>query len=230
METSSPMVDAIRQHLTGDVTVLDAVDMTTLEVAPTKLLQVAKTLRDHDAFSFSSLVDVCGVDYMTYGQTDWRTDADVTSGFSRGTSRAPIQTAPAWNGARFYVVYHLLSTELNHRLRIKVPCDSEAVVPSLCDIWPAANWYEREVFDLFGIRFKGHPDLRSLLTDYGFQGHPFRKDFPLIGEVEMRYDAAQARCVYEPTSIVERVTVPRVIRVDNRYAPDATAADEGQSK
>ena len=123
-----------------------------------------------------------------------------------------------WDKPRFGVVYHLLSVAKNHRMRLKVYLGGEPMLPSVMNVWASANWFEREAFDLFGIVFDGHPDLRRLLTDYGFVGHPFRKDFPLIGEVEMRYDAAQQRCIYEPVSITPRVLVPKVIRDDNRYS------------
>ena len=125
------------------------------------------------------------------------------------------------SGARFAVVYHLLSVANNQRIRLLVKCDSDAdpVVDSVVDLWAAANWFEREVFDLFGIFFRGHPDLRRILTDYGFSGHPFRKDFPLTGNVEVRYDQERKRIVYQPVSIEPRVVVPKVIRDDNRYNP-----------
>ena len=132
-----------------------------------------------------------------------------------------------WDKPRYGVVYHLLSRAFNQRLRIKVYLEPEPVIPSVNNIWPSANWYEREAFDLFGVVFDGHPDLRRILTDYGFSGHPFRKDFPLIGEVEMRYDAEKEQCIYEPVSIQERVLVPKVIRQDNRYA--STEFDEGDA-
>lgn len=166
---------------------------TTLVIARPKLLEIGKALRDEADFAFELLIDLCGVDYSEYGMGERQ-------------------------GPRFAVVYHLLSISRNQRLRVKVFLDEEPPrVDSVIDIWNVANWYEREAFDLFGILFDGHPDLRRLLTDYGFIGHPFRKDFPLIGNVEMRYDPEKRRVVYEPVSIEPRILVPRVIRHDSRY-------------
>src|SRR5207247_2004151 len=140
--------------------------------------------------------------------------------FSRGVDMSRRLKVNPWKKPRFGVVYHLLSYQHNHRVRLRAFADGEPpMVDSVIDIWESANWFEREVFDLYGILFKGHPDLRRILTDYGFVGHPFRKDFPLIGNVEMRYDATLARCVYEPVSIRPRTLVPKVIRKDNRYQP-----------
>lgn len=164
----------------------------TLEVERASLLKVCKRLRDDHPLRFEQLVDVCGVDYLTY------------------RAESPEGARP---GPRFAAVYHLLSVSRNQRLRLRVFLDDTLpVVDSVVEIWPSANWFEREAFDLFGIVFEGHPDLRRILTDYGFIGHPFRKDFPLSGHVEMRYDPAQRRVVYQPVSIEPRVLVPRVIR------------------
>ena len=164
----------------------------TLAVKATDLLWAAAQLRDHPQFRFEQLVDLCGVDYLDYGNR-------------------PRE------GARYAVVYHLLSVSRNQRLRLRVFAadDDFPSVDSVNGIWPSANWYERESFDLFGIVFPGHPDLRRILTDYGFIGHPFRKDFPLSGYVEMRYDPDQSRVVYQPVSIEPRETVPRVVRETN---------------
>jgi NADH-quinone oxidoreductase subunit C len=191
-------------------------DMVTIDVLKQNLLEVCYLLRDDEAFKFDMLLDVCGVDYLDYGCTQWRTTKTTESGFSRGRSEKDIRVIP-WNKPRYASVYHLLSIQHNHRLRITVAVDESLIVPSVIDVWNSANWYEREAFDLYGIVYDGHPDLRRLLTDYGFIGHPFRKDFPLIGEVELRYDALQKRCIYEPVSIIPRVLVPKVIRDDNRY-------------
>jgi NADH-quinone oxidoreductase subunit C len=166
------------------------------------------------------------VDYATFGQDEWKTERASTTGFGRGvTGEGPGRFS--WDdrpdidntGRRFAVVVHLMSIKHNRRLRIRcfAPEDVLPTVTSLTDIWNCANWFEREAFDLFGIIFKGHPDLRRILTDYGFVGHPFRKDFPLIGNVEVRYDPEKGRVIYEPVSIEPRVTVPRVIREDSRY-------------
>jgi len=163
-----------------------------LVVSPADYLSVAQLLRDAPGCRFEQLIDLCGVDYSTYGEG-------------------------SYEGPRFCVVSHLLSVSLNQRLRLKVfaPDDGMPIVESLVDVWNSVNWFEREAFDLFGIVFSGHPDLRRILTDYGFIGHPFRKDFPISGHVEMRYDSDQARVVYQPVSIETREITPRVIREDN---------------
>jgi len=164
----------------------------TLTVAADRYLETALILRDHADLKFEQLIDLCGVDYSSY--------RDV-----------------AWEGPRFCVVSHLLSLDKNWRLRLKVFCPDDDVpqIASLTETWSAANWFEREAFDLFGIIFDGHLDLRRILTDYGFIGHPFRKDFPVSGTVEMRYDPEQKRVIYQPVTIEPREIVPRVIREDN---------------
>jgi NADH-quinone oxidoreductase subunit C len=164
----------------------------TISVLAADLPEVATRLRDHDAFKFEQLIDLCGIDWLLY----------------RGGP---------WEGPRFAVVYHLLSLTHNHRLRMRVFArdDKLPVVDSVIAVWPAADWYEREAFDLFGIVFKGHPDLRRLLTDYGFIGNPFRKDFPLSGHVEMRYDPDQQRVIYQPVTIEPREIVPRIVREES---------------
>lgn len=183
----------------------------TIEVDKKDLLSVTRILRDHDDFQFEQLIDLCGVDYLTYGQDEWSTESASSSGFERG--RETLQVSSNWQKPRFAVVYHLLSITLNQRIRLKAFVEEESMIlPSVVDIWNGANWFEREAFDLFGLLFEGHPDLRRILTDYGFIGHPFRKDFPVIGELEMRYDEEQKKCVYEPVSIEERTLVARVIR------------------
>ena len=161
----------------------------TIECSAVDYIDVCQTLRDNADLKFEQLIDLCGVDYQTYGDG-------------------------AYAGPRYAVVCHFLSVTLNHRLRLRVFATDEdfPVLPTLVDVWPVANWLEREAFDLYGIMFENHPDLRRLLTDYGFVGHPFRKDFPMIGTVEMRYDPEQQRVVYQPVSIEERNNVPRVIR------------------
>ena len=186
----------------------------TVEVQRAHLLQVCKALRDEPAFAFAQLIDLCGVDYLHYGQSSHGEIGLI----AEDVIEFPSYPEQAWQGPRFAVVYHLLSIQHNERLRLKVfLADDMAMTDSVVDIWAAANWFEREAFDLFGILFEGHPDLRRLLTDYGFIGHPMRKDFPLIGHVEMRYDPDKKRVIYEPVSIKPRVTVPRVIRRDQRY-------------
>ena len=188
-----------------------------IELKPNHLLTVCQSLKDEEAYSFEQMIDLCGVDYSTYGMADWETNSSSNTGFSRGVSK-DIFDDEAETRPRFAVVYHLLSIRHNHRLRVRCMIDeTPAKIESVVNIWASANWYEREAFDLFGILFEGHPDLRRILTDYGFVGHPFRKDFPLEGNVEVRYDPEQKRVVYQPVTITNRVLVPRVIRDDNRY-------------
>ena len=167
----------------GEVTIVVDVD---------RYLDVMRTLRDRVELRFGMLIDLCGVDYSSFG-------------------------AGAWEGGRFAAVSHLLSLAHNRRLRVRTFAADDAfpVVPSVVDIWPAANWFEREAFDLYGIMFPGHPDLRRLLTDYGFVGHPFRKDFPISGYVEMRFDPEQGRVIYQPVTIEPREVTPRVVREEN---------------
>ena len=192
-----------------------------VEVTPPALRAACVELRDGDGLRFGQLVDLCGVDYLEFGRADWETSESATGqGFSRGVQMRE-HAGTAREGPRFAVVYHLLSHELNQRIRLRCAAHGDPpVVESVLDIWSSADWYEREAFDLFGILFDGHPDLRRILTDYGFVGHPFRKDFPLSGEVEMRYDPARRRVVYEPVSIEPRTLVPKVIREDE-YRHDA---------
>jgi NADH-quinone oxidoreductase subunit C len=188
----------------------------TLTVPAEHLSAVAWVLRDHADLRFEQLIDLCGVDYAAYGRSEWATEEASETGFGRGVDRD--QSLSLDDPKRFAVVYHLLSLVYNRRLRMCVYAGAgQPMVDSVVPIWAAADWFEREAFDLFGILFRGHPDLRRILTDYGFVGHPFRKDFPLSGQVEMRYDPVQGRVVYEPVSIAARVLVPRVIRSDSRY-------------
>jgi len=218
----------------------------TLVVAAAGWLSTCQTLRDE--FGFDTFIDLCGVDYLSYGDDEWDTDGVSAQGFSRGvegqgpgrfkwTEQPTHQVADpqsiavdALEGKRYAAVLHLLSVQ--HNTRVRVRCfaadNSLPVVPSLVGIWAGVNWFEREAFDLFGIIFEGHPDLRRILTDYGFVGHPFRKDFPLIGNVEVHYDAEKQRVVYAPvTSVEPRVGVPKVIRDDARLA---TAEGERSGK
>jgi NADH-quinone oxidoreductase subunit C len=189
-ETLAAALSAAFEPPLTSVTV--ALGEVTVVVAAERLSDVMRTLRDRPEFRFESLIDACGVDYSTYGDG-------------------------AWEGARFAAVYHLLSLSHNHRVRVRAFAadDDFPILPSVVDVWPAANWFEREAFDLYGIVFDGHPDLRRLLTDYGFVGHPFRKDFPLSGYVEMRYDPEQKRVIYQPVTIEPREITPRVIREEN---------------
>ena len=196
MATRLETLDAALRAALGDAPRSIATDRgeITVVVPPGRLLGVMQDLRDRPELRFEMLIDVCGVDYSAHGDG-------------------------AWDGARFAAVYHLLSLAHNWRLRVRVFAqdDSFPVLPSVIDVWPAANWFEREAFDLFGIVFDGHPDLRRLLTDYGFVGHPFRKDFPISGYVEMRYDPEQKRVIYQPVTIEPREITPRVIR-EEHYA------------
>ena len=229
------LADALRAAFEDSIdSVMLNLGEVTVEVAPEQLVDVMAELRDEHGFE--QLVDVCGVDYSQYGRDEWQTEEASRAGFSRGVEEVSStgflkfgdalesQVAP---GRRFAAVYHLISYSHNQRLRIRAYAadDDFPVIPTVTGVWQAANWYEREAFDLFGILFTGHPDLRRILTDYGFVGHPFRKDFPLIGHVEMRYDPERARVVYEPVSIQPRVLVPRVTRQDHRYIVDEAEPD-----
>ncbi len=205
----------------------EARGQTTIEVLPENWFNVAMTLRDDPQLQFEQLMDLCGVDYLSWGEVEWQGDEASWQGFSRGVEGAGPgrfswagRPRPAHVPHRFAVVAHLLSIRHNQRLRVRAYCADDELpsLASLVPVWPGVNWFEREAFDLFGIVFEGHPDLRRILTDYGFVGHPFRKDFPLIGNVEVRYDADKKRVVYEPVASVQpRVTVPRTIRDDSRY-------------
>ena len=233
----------------GDAAVEHAVprDEVTLEVPAADFAAACTALRDE--FGFDTFIDLCGVDYLGYGEDEWDTDGVSAEGFSRGVEgkgpgrfkwgeqpshqvAQPGADAPdaGLQGRRYAAVLHLLSIPRNQRLRVRcfAADNSLPVVPSVTGVWAGANWFEREAFDLFGIIFDGHPDLRRILTDYGFVGHPFRKDFPLIGNVEVRYDEQKKRVVYEPvTSVEPRVGVPRVVRDDARFA---TAQGERANK
>jgi NADH-quinone oxidoreductase subunit C len=191
MSTKLELLSAqLKLALGAHLTKLDvAFGEISIECKVESLLEVCAKLRDHAELKFEQLIDLCGVDYSDYKDGQWE-------------------------GARYAVVLHLLSVSLNQRVRMRVFAqdDDFPMLPTLVDVWPVANWYEREAFDLFGIMFENHPDLRRILTDYGFVGHPFRKDFPMIGNVEMRYDPGQQRVIYQPVSIEQRNNVPRVIR------------------
>jgi NADH-quinone oxidoreductase subunit C len=191
MTTKLDMLEAALRNALGEQiqTLTTAVGEITIVVKATEYLAVMRQLHDHAALRFEELIDLCGVDYSTYSDG-------------------------AWDGPRFAVVCHLLSIKHNWRIRVRVfaPDDELPVVASMTEVWSAANWFEREAFDLFGILFEGHNDLRRILTDYGFIGHPFRKDFPVSGYVEMRYDPEQKRVIYQPVTIEPRENTPRVIR------------------
>lgn len=222
MSELSKLVEKLHHHFPEQPVEL-AYDEVTLTLAPNVLTQIATTLHTHEDFGFEQLQDVCGVDYLDYGMSEWTAEKATGQGFERAALRAKKLNVLERVGPRFAVAYHLLSLQHNWRLRLLVLLNEPLMVPSVVDIWPSANWFEREAFDLFGILFEGHPDLRRILTDYGFIGHPFRKDFPLSGHVEVRYDATSGQVVYEPVDIVPRILVPKIIRQDQRYAEDNTA-------
>jgi NADH-quinone oxidoreductase subunit C len=195
------LVETVKAALGGRIAdIAAALGEVTLTIRAVDLIEAMTLLRDRPELRFEQLIDVCGVDYGSFGKAAW--DGE-----------------PSESGARprFAIVYHLLSLANNWRLRVRAFADDDEmpVIESIINIWPSANWFEREAFDLYGIVFTGHPDLRRILTDYGFIGHPFRKDFPLSGNVEMRYDPDQQRVVYQPVTIEPREIVPRVIRVEN---------------
>jgi NADH-quinone oxidoreductase subunit C len=194
MPASLESLSVSLKNILGDALVeaVERLGELTLVVRPQAYASVMLTLRDHPECRFEQLIDLCGMDYSGYG-------------------------AGVWEGPRYAVVVHLLSVSNNQRVRVRVFCpeDDLPVVASMVDIWPSANWFEREAFDLFGIVFEGHPDLRRILTDYGFIGHPFRKDFPLSGNVEMRYDPTQQRVIYQPVSIEPREITPRIVREES---------------
>ena len=237
---SAAFIERLRAHFAdGTVTVGAPRNEVVLEVAPAQWHDACEQLRD--VFGFELCMDVSGVDYLGYGSDEWDTTDVSSEGFSRGVEgRGPgrfkwgettsereehLVAAPS---RRFAVVAQLLSMQHNQRLTVRAFCadDTLPVIASVVDLWPGVNWFEREAFDMYGILFEGHPDLRRILTDYGFVGHPFRKDFPLIGNVEVRYDAERKRVEYEPvTSVEPRVGVPRVIRDDSRY--EQAKAEQG---
>ena len=191
----------------GKKNVIESLNELTLNIKSEDVLEVCQKLKDE--FQFEILMDLCGIDYLTYGESEWNGNAS-SSGFGRARQ---AQQSTNQKEQRFGVVYHLLSVSTNQRLRVKALLSSEnLMIQSVTKIWNCADWFEREAFDLFGILFENHNDLRRILTDYGFVGHPLRKDFPMIGEVEMRYDEELGRVVYEPVSIEPNVNVPRVIR------------------
>ena len=226
-KTPKDVVELFSRHF-GEKVEIDGLQsgILTLNVKAGYWFEVCRSLRDEEVFSYEQLTDLCGIDYLSYGQSEWDTEGASSEGFSRGVEGSGPGRFD-WAGRpesvdvpqRFAVVAHLLSFQHNRRLRIRCfPAeDSMPIVSSLVEIWNSADWYEREAFDLFGIVFEGHPDLRRILTDYGFTGHPFRKDFPLIGNVAVRYDTQKKRVIYEPVEIEPRVLVPRVLRSDSRY-------------
>ena len=198
------LLAALESHCAGRLSdIRTARGEITAVVAPEQLRETALLLRDTPELKFRQLIDLCGIDYSAYG--------------AGANGPSETATSPAPPGMRYGVIYHLLSIDHNWRLRLRllVPDNDMPVVESVIDVWPCANWLEREAFDLFGVIFSGHPDLRRLLTDYGFIGHPFRKDFPLSGNVEMRYDPDQKRVIYQPVTIEPREITPRIVREEN---------------
>lgn len=223
--SSRQLAEQLQQRFDATLlSIVDSVGEVTIELAGENLVEVATALRDEAGFAFEILLDICGVDYVSFGKDEWVTEESSGSGFSRavnatgsghlGAVTEDLVIARQYGAKRFAAVYHLLSISNNRRLRLRVYAadDELPVVPSVIAVWNCADWYEREAFDLYGIHFDGHPDLRRLLTDYGFIGHPFRKDFPLSGNVEVIYDAEKRRVIYQPVSIEPRVLVPKVIR------------------
>lgn len=188
----------------------------TMVVPRAQLVEIATRLHDDEMFQFTLMIDICGVDYAGYGNSEWVTKEASATGFGRGVDSRGCDVGESGSD-RFAVVYHLLSVNLNLRLRLRTFVETEhPIVDSVIGIWNSSDWFEREAFDMYGILFKGHPDLRRILTDYGFIGHPLRKDFPLSGHVEMRYDPEQGRVIYQPVTIPPRTQMPRVIREDHR--------------
>jgi len=209
----------------------------TVTVAVDQLQEVLNKLNSSDEFKFDQLIDLAGVDYLEFGSDEWNTESATSSGFSRGVEKSSFgrftfddaKQNTKMQGPRYAVVYHLLSIDRNQRLRVKVFCEDNdlPILPTVTNIWTSADWYEREAFDMYGIVFEGHPDLRRILTDYGFTGHPFRKDFPLVGHVEVRYDPNQKRVIYQPVSIEPRINVPKVIREDHRFEDNESVEEAG---
>jgi NADH-quinone oxidoreductase subunit C len=214
------MKKLIAKHIVDQYELEESIDILTIKIHKDSLLNVMSTLKNNKELDFIQLTDICAVDYFTYGETEWGTKEATSTGYSRGIKpsshgRIKFEHKKTKNNMdnRFCVVYHLLSISNNNRIRVKIYLSDEPpIIKSLTSLWPAANWYEREAFDLFGILFEEHPDLRRLLTDYGFIGHPFRKDFPLTGNIQIRYDPTLKRIIQEPVDIVPRVLVPKVIR------------------
>ena len=236
-DESRTLIERLRSRFDGRFgALLESHGSATMELAPEHWLEVCRALRDEPEFRFEVMVDLCGVDYLGYGRSEWDVSDVSSEGFSRGVEQDSVgwlrfgseREQAAGAERRFAVVLHLLSLHHNRRLRLRCWCTDEALplVPSLVDVWPGVNWFEREAFDLYGIVFEGHPDLRRILTDYGFVGHPFRKDFPLIGNVEVRYDPERQRVIYQPVTIEPREVTPRIVREPN-YAEEIPPLKNG---
>ena len=211
-------MNKIRELLDGHILDFSEADMATITVEKSKLKKVLKILKEDKSQLFSQLVDLCAVDYIDYGNSEWETRKSTSTGYNRGIdpsshSRIDFSDEVSEQDFELCVVYHLLSISKNQRIRVKCFLDKDSlIIPSVTDIFAAANWYEREAYDLFGVLFEGHNDLRRILTDYGFIGHPFRKKFPLVGNTQVKYDPEQKKVVNEPVDIIPRTLVPKVIR------------------
>ncbi|MEC7832774.1 MAG: NADH-quinone oxidoreductase subunit C [Pseudomonadota bacterium] len=216
------MEDKIKKYLSSISEIKLDSDVITLIINQDSLLTIMKILKENEELNFQQLTDLCAVDYSQFKNTEWKTTNATSTGYSRGVKSDTHGRIKFGDNIqkedindRFCIIYHLLSLTNNSRIRVKVFIKEEPpIIPSVTSVWDAANWYEREAFDLFGILFEGHPDLRRILTDYGFIGYPFRKDFPLIGNTQVRYDPELKRVIYEPVDIEPRVLVPKVIRKD----------------
>ena len=216
------MEDKIKKYLSSISEIKLDSDVITLIINQDSLLTTMKILKENEELNFQQLTDLCAVDYSQFKNTEWKTTNATSTGYSRGVKSDTHGRIKFGDNIqkedindRFCIIYHLLSLTNNSRIRVKVFIKEEPpIIPSVTSVWDAANWYEREAFDLFGILFEGHPDLRRILTDYGFIGYPFRKDFPLIGNTQVRYDPELKRVIYEPVDIEPRVLVPKVIRKD----------------
>tara|TARA_B100000131_G_scaffold320609_1_gene369178 strand:- start:663 stop:1325 length:663 start_codon:yes stop_codon:yes gene_type:complete len=216
------MEDKIKKYLSLTSEIKLDSDVITLIINQDSLLTTMKILKENEELNFQQLTDLCAVDYSQFKNTEWKTTNATSTGYSRGVKSDTHGRIKFGDNIqkedindRFCIIYHLLSLTNNSRIRVKVFIKEEPpIIPSVTSVWDAANWYEREAFDLFGILFEGHPDLRRILTDYGFIGYPFRKDFPLIGNTQVRYDPELKRVIYEPVDIEPRVLVPKVIRKD----------------
>ena len=211
-------MNKIRELLDGHILDFSETDMTTITVEKSSLKKVLKILKEDRSQLFSQLVDLCAVDYIDYGNSEWETRRSTSTGYNRGVdpsshSRIDFSDEMSEQDFELCVVYHLLSISKNQRIRVKCFLDKDSlIIPSVTDIFAAADWYEREAYDLFGVLFEGHNDLRRILTDYGFIGHPFRKKFPLVGNTQVKYDPEQRKVVNEPVDITPRTLVPKVIR------------------
>ena len=218
-----PDIDALKQ-LFPSLEVTSVCDQAVMTIPKNQFVETLATLKEHSVYGYDQLMDLCGVDYLHYGIPEWETEQSTHRGYGRAQAQQHLSTS-SWKHERFAVVLQLLSIKRRERLRVKVYlAHDDLCLPSVSHIWPSAIWYEREAYDLFGIVFENHPDLRRILTDYGFIGYPFRKDFPLEGLVEKRYDASAGKCIDElmsqdPYSIQPRTGVPKVIRQDNRNQP-----------